>query len=168
MRIEYFKNEVALATEAADILIREIDGKPNLLMCTATGYSPLQVYQNLAEDFRSNTERYTKLRILKLDEWVGLTNENGSCEAYLQKELIVPLQIAENNYIAFDAKTKDPETECHRIQNILDKQGPIDCCVLGLGKNGHLGFNEPPASANQKCHVAKLAPSSQNHGMVAQ
>ncbi|MGW9686305.1 galactosamine-6-phosphate isomerase [Flagellimonas sp. 2504JD1-5] len=167
MRIQYFENKKTFTSKATGLMIQEIDRKPNLLMCTATGNSPLPVYRNLVKDFKLNPERYAKLRILKLDEWAGLANMFGSCEAYLQKELINPLKIAKTNYFAFDAETKDPEGECSRIKNQLNNEGPIGLCVLGLGKNGHLGFNEPPASADQKCHVARLTPSSQNHGMVA-
>ncbi|MGX1930111.1 galactosamine-6-phosphate isomerase [Flagellimonas sp. 2504JD4-2] len=167
MRIHHFKNKEHFIGAAADLLIQEIDGNPGLLMCTATGSSPLPVYRALVEDAKIYKERYNKLRIIKLDEWVGLENQNGSCEAYLQKELIAPLEIPDKNYIAFNARTTEPTDECLRIGHLLNQHGPIDLCVLGLGKNGHLGFNEPPASPAQKCHVARLSQLSQEHSMVA-
>ncbi|WP_190808759.1 galactosamine-6-phosphate isomerase [Flagellimonas sp. S3867] len=167
MRIHHFENKKPFATAAVELLIKEIDRKPDLLLCAATGNSPLPVYRKLVEDAISNSERYARLRIIKLDEWIGLKDKNGSCETYLQKELVKPLKIATKNCIAFDEETRNPEKECIRIQRKLIEEGPIDLCVLGLGKNGHLGFNEPPASSTQECHVAHLAAESQQHNMIA-
>lgn len=166
MKVQHFKNKEYFVTAATDLVIDEIDTNPGLLLCTATGSSPLPIYRNMAADALGNQHRYKRLRIIKLDEWMGLENYDGSCEAYLQKELIGPLQIQEENYISFDVATNNPENECIRIQQLLNRCGPIDLCILGLGKNGHLGFNEPPASSTQKCHVAKLSAQSQQHGMV--
>ncbi|WP_422861340.1 galactosamine-6-phosphate isomerase [Flagellimonas sp. W118] len=167
MRIQHFENEVDFINKAAGLLIQEIDRKPELLLCAATGNSPLLVYRRLVYDKKLHVNRYKNLNIIKLDEWVSLESNAGSCETYLRKELINPLRIKERNYIGFDEKTKNPIEECKRVQDLLDNNGPIDMCVLGLGKNGHLGFNEPPGDPTKKCHVAHLTAQSQEHDMVA-
>lgn len=168
MNIKYFENKEEMIGVAANLLITEIKRNPKLLLCAATGSSPLELYGNLAKNSMTNNNLYRQLRIVKLDEWLGLKDLRGSCEAYLQQELLKPLGISKENYIAFDAQTQDPKEECLRIQDQLKINGSIDICVLGLGKNGHLGFNEPGLVLEPNCHIAQLTTQSQHHHMVAE
>ncbi|WP_420601793.1 galactosamine-6-phosphate isomerase [Flagellimonas sp.] len=166
MNVLQFESKENFVSTAVDLVIEEIDKKPNLLLCAATGSSPLPIYRKLVDNSRLNPDRYKSLRLIKLDEWVGLKSKEGSCETYLRNELLDPLKIDDENYFAFNEETENPKEECTRIQNLLEAKGPIDLCILGLGKNGHLGFNEPPAVLTQKCHVARLTTQSQQHNMV--
>jgi galactosamine-6-phosphate isomerase len=89
----------------------------------------------------------------------------ATCETYLRKLLIHPLDLS-SRYVAFDSQAADPESECARIARWLKENGPIDLCVLGLGTNGHLGFNEPAEKLQAEPHVAKLSAESLGHSMV--
>jgi galactosamine-6-phosphate isomerase len=105
---------------------------------------------------------------MKLDEWHGLPmNDPGTCESYLRTRLLQPLKIGDDRYYTFNSDSGCPKAECKVMQSLLDGQGPIDFCVLGLGTNGHIAFNEPAAALTAHSHVATLARSSQFHPMVA-
>ena len=107
------------------------------------------------------------IKIIKLDEWIGLKNtDEGSCEEFIQKWIIKPLNIAKERYIAFDAETANPERECLRIRNEMMQNDPADIAILGIGVNGHLALNEPSDCLHPFAHVAVLAESSKNHPMA--
>jgi galactosamine-6-phosphate isomerase len=105
---------------------------------------------------------------VKLDEWLGLSpGDPVSCEHYLQSRLVGPLAIAAERYLSFDSETKDPVRECTRISAELERQGPVDVCILGLGRNGHVGLNEPAPTLQPRCHVAKLSAETLGHAMMS-
>jgi galactosamine-6-phosphate isomerase len=168
MNIRYFKDYEALSFAAAQMVHASIQARPNLLLCAATGHSPTGLYLQLQKYHAERSDDFRELRVLKLDEWGGLSAEHpATCEYYLQQHLIQPLGISDARYHGFDANTKDPEAECKRVQHELETIGPIDICVLGMGKNGHLGLNEPAEQLTNHCHVAELASTTLNHSMVA-
>ncbi len=166
MNISYFSNATAMSQKAAAIVLEDLGRNPELLLCAATGSSPKMLYQLLVEEGQKHAALFQKARVIPLDEWIGLATSKGSCHAYIQEHILAPLQISKDRYFGFNAKAVDLEKECVRIQKSLQNKGPIDLCILGLGKNGHLGFNEPAAELKARCHVAKLAPKSQEHAMI--
>jgi galactosamine-6-phosphate isomerase len=92
-------------------------------------------------------------------------NSPATCETYLRKILIDPLDLS-SRYVAFESQPADPAAECSRIARWLQNNGPIDLCILGLGINGHLGFNEPAAALHARAHVATLSHESLQHSMI--
>jgi len=166
MRIERFDCYQQMSERAADIILEELHHKKDLHLCAASGNSPTGTYNALVEEFIKTPSLFNKLELLKLDEWGGipLNNEN-SCEHYLKKHLILPLKISKERYEGFNSITENPALECQRILKII-KLKPIDVCVLGLGKNGHIGFNEPSTFLIPNCHVAKLSKESKKHDMM--
>lgn len=165
MRVEYFATELALAEKASTLIAEAIRHKPNLLLCAATGNTPTTTYRQLAA--QQHLFASDQLRVLKLDEWGGVPIDHpGTCETYLQQELIQALQIDPARYFSWQSKPADPALECTRIQRILEKEGPIDLCILGLGLNGHIAFNEPGEYLRPHCHVAELTRDSLGHSMA--
>ena len=111
---------------------------------------------------------FSRLRVIKLDEWGSLAADDpASCEYYVRKEVVEPLDVPEERYFTLAGDAADPQAECRRYAALLDTIGPIDICVLGLGVNGHLGLNEPGPWLHDRVHVATLAKDSQGHGMLA-
>lgn len=158
----------AMSARAGDWLVEAIRRKPDLLLCVATGASPLGTYRALARQAAEGAAAVDRLRILKLDEWGPLPPDDpGSCDAYIRREILEPLRIAPDRYFAMQGDAPDPEAECRRFANVLEGFGAIDVAVLGVGTNGHLGLNEPGSWLHDGIHVAALAPSSQGHGMLA-
>lgn len=166
MRIAEFEEIDQMGQEAFSIVMDEIEHNPQLLLCAATGSSPLPLYRNLAEEAKKSTAAFDQLRVVPLDEWVGLPSSDGSCHAFLQRHILRPLKITPERYFRFNATAEDLKEECLRIQALVKEQGPIDLCILGLGKNGHLGFNEPAQVLQPHCHIADLAVQSQQHSMI--
>jgi galactosamine-6-phosphate isomerase len=157
----------ALSREGASMIITELKKNKKSLLCAATGGSPTGVYEQLKKCFILQPELFSKLRVIKLDEWGGLSMNNpATCEYYLQKHLIGPLQITKDRYISFKSDPENPEDECRLIQQELRKNGPIDICILGLGMNGHLALNEPGSILEAEAHVANLSASSLMHPMI--
>jgi galactosamine-6-phosphate isomerase len=167
MKITYFDDYAGMSESAAALLVTELKIKKGSLVCCATGGSPSGFYQRLVKINSTDPGLFDGMRILKLDEWGGIPmTDPNSCHSYLQENVLIPLKISSDRYIAFDSEVENVEGECKRIQQIIDQTGPIDFCILGLGKNGHLGFNEPADFLQPDCHVAKLASTTVQHNMV--
>ncbi|MDH3699244.1 MAG: 6-phosphogluconolactonase [Flavobacteriaceae bacterium] len=149
-------------------VLSDLKKDTNQLLCPASGNSAIGVFKNMAQAYQEAPEYFNEARILMLDEWYGLAADHpNSCKAFLQEHLILPLCISEERYFYFKSDAPVAENECERMSAILKRQGPIDLCILGMGKNGHLGFNEPALTVSPHCHVAKLSDSSKNHAMIS-
>ena len=150
---------------AAAFIIHQLQHNPKSLICAATGNSPTGVYKKLVE--KKEEIVLKDLTFIKLDEWYGLgIDDPGSCDYYLDENLFKPLNISAEQHIAFDGKSDQPEKECSRMVQYLDENGPIDICILGLGKNGHIAFNEPADFLQPRAHLAKLSATSLQHTMI--
>jgi len=167
MDIKFVKDKETMAVTASSVIAEAIRQKPNLLLCAATGNSPTETYKKLILQ-KANFDS-SQLRIIKLDEWGGvLMNNPQTCEQYLQQYLIRPLDISPERYFAFQSKSEDPVNEIARMQTILTVNGTIDICILGLGLNGHIAFNEPAEQLEPNCHIATLSKQSMQHSMASE
>ena len=160
MKITYLDNYSALSEKAAQLIGHEVQKNPELLFCAATGGSPTGMYAEMAKQ----KSIYTQMRVIKMDEWgiIPLSHPD-SCESYLHKHLLGPLEISTNRYTTFDTAPELVEAECQRISKFIKENGPLDICILGLGKNGHIAFNEPAEVLNPDFHKAILAESTIAH-----
>lgn len=158
----------AMSEAASEVLVNCLVQKPDALFCIATGSSPTEAYRLFVEKVKSKNIDTGKMRIIKLDEWKGLSKDNpATCEYYVQEHILKPLGISEDRYISFDPMEENAEYECERITKLLHENGGIDCCVLGLGRNGHLGLIEPADKLNPFVHKAVLDKKTQTHPMLA-
>jgi galactosamine-6-phosphate isomerase len=168
MEISILESYEEISRKASEIIIRQLETNKRLLLCAATGNTPGRTYELLAGEYARGPGLFDELRVMKLDEWGGLPmNDPGTCESYLQTRLLSPLQISGQRYFAFCSDPADPDLECGRMQGELTKAGPVDCCILGLGMNGHIGFNEPADYLQSGCHIARLSEETLQHSMVA-
>ena len=168
--MEYFVFDTYedLRLRAAGIFMAQLEVNKGLLAGAATGSTPTGLYTRLAEIARETPSLFSALRVMKLDEWYGLPMDDpGTCETYLRTRLLEPLNIGDDRYFSFNSNAGDPEAECRAVRTMLELNGPIDLCILGLGMNGHIAFNEPSASLTAHPHLATLARSSQIHPMIA-
>ncbi len=167
MKITYFTNYTELSDYASGLIIENVSKKPDLLFCAASGGSPLGTYRGLAEYHKNNPGAFENFRVVKLDEWGGIPMDNDqSCETYLQRNLLQPLEIPASSYISFESDAADKQAECERIGSCLQSSGPIDICLLGLGLNGHIAFNEPADYMIADCHITDLSEDSMKHPMA--
>lgn len=156
-----------MSRSSANLITAEIRRVPDALVCLATGSSPTRAYELLAAQGRAEPATFDRVRWLKLDEWGGLPMDHPvTCERYLREKLMVPLRVPAARFFGWQSQPADVNAESRRIADWLDEQGPIDLCVLGLGKNGHLGFNEPAAALQVGPHAAALSETSLTHSML--
>lgn len=157
----------AMSRQAADLIVSLLREDPSLLLCAATGSTPTRTYELLLERYRAEPGLFDRMRVLKLDEWYELEMEHpGTCEAYLQRHLLGPLGIGAERYAGFDSRAPDSDAECARIRTWLADQGGIGLCILGIGRNGHLGLNEPGESLPPHAHLAELREETRRHPML--
>lgn len=167
IRVERAANHEEASRYAADWVARALAAHREPLLCVASGGTPTRAYELIAEWGRAERAAVATLRVLKLDEWLGLDEgAPGSCEEHLRSVLVEPLGLGDR-YAGFASNPGDPAVECRRIAAWLEAKGPIDVCVLGLGVNGHLGFNEPGPALRPHAHVAELSEASLGHAMTA-
>lgn len=161
-----FQDHEAMSQAAAAWLGRQLQKKPDSTFCLATGATPMRSYEILAAQHAGSPTFFSRLHVLKLDEWGGIPmNSPASCETALRKSFIDPLRL-QNRFTGFNSQPDNPAEECRRVQQWLESSTGIDVCVLGLGLNGHLGFNEPSSFLQPHCHVARLSPESLQHSML--
>ncbi len=156
-----------MSQKSAHFIAEYIRNKPTAVLCCATGGTPTGMYEALAKIVEDQHIDCSQLTIIKFDEWGGLENTNPStCEYYLQKYVIQPLHIPSHHFISFANATDNPEKECERI-NMLLSNLTIDIFILGLGLNGHLGFNEPGSDPTLHAHVVQLTAETLSHPMLS-
>ncbi|HEY5583411.1 MAG TPA: galactosamine-6-phosphate isomerase [Ruminiclostridium sp.] len=156
-----------LSRISAEVMVECLRKKPDSLFCLATGSSPARAYEIFVKIVNEEQIDVSKLRILKLDEWWGINeNDPSTCEYFIQTRIIKPLNIPTQNYIGFNSDALDANVECNRIAQIVQQQGAIDLCILGIGKNGHLGLNEPGVCLIPFPHVVELSERTKTHDML--
>jgi galactosamine-6-phosphate isomerase len=156
-----------MSQKAASHLARALRRKPGLLLGLATGATPTRTYERLAQMRTRRPALFRGVRIVKLDEWLGLPMDHpATCETYLREHVLGPWAVPRSRYRGFRSRPRDARAECARLARWLARQGPFDLCVLGLGRNGHLLMNEPADALPAGPHVARLAASTRAHSMV--
>ena len=157
MQIVSFKNYEQLSAYAADFIADSIKNKPNLVLCMASGSTPALTCDLLVQKLKEGQVDYSKFTFLGLDEWVGLPPTNtGSCHYFFHKKIFEPLQLSPSQYFLFNALAEDLKDECSKMDKMISDKGGIDIMIVGIGMNGHIGFNEPGTSFTLLSHVAEL------------
>ncbi len=164
--LSVFDDLEELSQQAALRVADHVRQVPDSLLCLASGATPSRTYSLLVEREAREPGLFGRARAIKLDEWGGLARSDpASCEEHLVRSLVHPLGMRER-YVAFDGSADCFEAECDRVARWLGANGPIEFAILGLGVNGHIGFNEPAARLMPHAHVARLSPESLGHAMV--
>jgi galactosamine-6-phosphate isomerase len=163
----FHPDEESMSVAVAARMASEVRLKGNSLICLATGASPKRTYELVAAHARAEPDLYAQARWVKLDEWGGLAMDDpASCENFLRRVLLAPLAVPPERYFGWESQPADAAAECRRVAAWLTLHGPIDIEVLGLGENGHLGFNEPASQLQPGPHVAQLSSASLAHSML--
>ena len=142
-----------IAETMADLLRR----KPDALLGVATGSTPLPVYEALAAKVRAREVDASRARICQLDEYVGLPS--GHPESYrsvVLREVVEPLGLAEASFMGPDGTAEDVESACLAYDRALAEAGGVDLQLLGIGTDGHIGFNEPCSSLASRTRIKTL------------
>lgn len=161
MKIIEVKNYQQMSNKAASYIIEKVINYPNIKLGLATGGTPVGTYQKLIEDHQKNGTSYQKVTTFNLDEYIGLTKENKNSYHYFMNEhLFNHIDINKKRTFIPRGDVEDLQKECLYYEELIAKHGGIDLQVLGIGSNGHIGFNEPGTSFESKTHIVKLTPST--------
>ncbi|MBC7949998.1 MAG: glucosamine-6-phosphate deaminase [Chitinophagaceae bacterium] len=135
------------------------------LICPASGDSTAGMYKALVDLSARGKADLSRWTYVGLDEWMGMNgNDEGSCRYHLDRQLFQPLEVPKQKIRFFDGRAADPEKECQEVEDFIASHGGIDVVILGLGMNGHIGMNEPGASASLRSHLSQLDPMTQAVG----
>ena len=161
MRIYIATDYEDMSRKAANILSAQIILKPDSVLGLATGSTPIGIYRQLIDWYQKGDLDFKEVRTVNLDEYKGISPENQQSYHYFMKEnLFRHVNIDQNNTCLPDGLAKDSEEECSRFNEVIEQLGGIDIQLLGLGHNGHIGFNEPGDSFEKGTHLVALAQST--------
>jgi glucosamine-6-phosphate isomerase len=163
--VQIFDDHATLSEQAAELIFQLIKNKPDAVICLASGDSPKQTYQLLTKKLQEAAVSLEALTIIGLDEWVGITADNtGSCAWFLHTYFIEPLGLKAEQFRIFDGLTKEQDAECQAMDDFISSHGGLDLMVVGIGLNGHIGFNEPEVNPDLYSHVIELDPITKSVG----
>lgn len=166
MIIERFEDDDALSAALATYVLERIVARPALVLGLPTGRTPLGLYREMRERSGGRLPRqsrakagidWSNVRTFNLDEFAGLDPASDhSYRAYMQKELFDHVSIDPANIGFLNGAAPDLKAECRRYEDAIEAAGGIDLQILGIGANGHIGFNEPADGLCANTHIADL------------
>ncbi|MCG7339105.1 glucosamine-6-phosphate deaminase [Staphylococcus sp. ACRSN] len=162
MKMINLKNAAMASQYVATELFKVIDSKSDAVLGLATGNTMLDVYRNLNTLIEANKLNLNRIRTFNLDEYIGLSKTHPqSYHIYMQEQLFKYNHTWNPNYIYIpNGLSSDVEKECNDYEHALNTLGPIDIQILGIGENGHIGFNEPGASFDSTTRIVELSEST--------
>ena len=156
MKVIITENYEEMSKKASEIIIGIVKNNPNAILGLATGSSPIGTYQNMIKDHTENGTSYKNVRTVNLDEYVGLTADHDQSYAYfMRSNLFDYIDIDLQNTNLPCGSAPDKQKECDRYNALLETMQQ-DVQVLGLGSNGHIGFNEPGTPLSSVTHLVDL------------
>lgn len=163
MNIIQVKNYSEMSAKAADMLISKLHEKPNMNLGLATGGTPKGLYDRLIQDHKEHGTSYKHVTSFNLDEYVGMKPQDpNSYHYYMADALFNHIDINLSSTHVPNGLADTPEEECRRYDEMIQNHGGIDLQILGIGQNGHIGFNEPGTSFNSPTHIVTLEESTRN------
>ena len=161
MRIICAKDYKEMSEMAADIIGAQVLLKPDAVLGLATGSTPIGTYEELVRRYEAGRLDFGKIKTVNLDEYRGLTRDNDQSYYYfMHSHLFDHININKNNTKVPDGMEPDALKAGQDYENIIKNYGGIDLQLLGLGNNGHIGFNEPGDEFIDKTHVVDLTEST--------
>lgn len=157
MKVIVCENYDEMSLKAAEIVKEQIEKKPDSVLGFATGSTPIGTYRCLA-DMHQNGLDFSKVISFNLDEYYPIKNSDPqSYHYFMEKNLFQYVNIDKANTHIPNGETDDPDAECEAYEKQIEECGHIDLQILGIGRNGHIGFNEPDTRLNTKTHVTPLS-----------
>lgn len=147
-----------LSQKASEYVIRQVHNNSRLTLGLATGSTPEGLYKKLVEDHRNGGTSYRNVTTFNLDEYVELSEDDpNSYHFFMNQHLLNHIDIEKSNtHIPEGDQTTSLEEECANYEKLIEQSGGIDLQILGIGVNGHIGFNEPGTSFDSVTHIVEL------------
>lgn len=161
MKARVFPDYEAISAAAADVVAERLEEEPSSVLMLPTGITPLGMYRRLVERHRSGGLSFASATFFNLDEYLGLAPDHeASYHVYMKEHFYGLIDADPARVFVPDGAAPDPEAECERYEAAIREAGGIDVCVLGIGRNGHIGFNEPGAPFDSRTRVVRLSEST--------
>ena len=161
MRIYLEADYAAMSRRAANLIAAEVIRRPNCVLGLTTGSTPIGTYENLIARNRAGDLSFREVRTVNLDEYKGLApTHDQSYRYFMQTNLFDHVDILPENTNVPDGLAADADAECARYDALVASLGYADLQLLGLGRNGHIGFNEPDDHFTKETHVVDLTDST--------
>ncbi|MFW6023097.1 MAG: glucosamine-6-phosphate deaminase [Halanaerobiaceae bacterium] len=158
MRIIIEKDYGAVSKKAALLVASQVTIKPDSVLGLATGSTPLGMYKELIAMYQQEEIDFSEVTTFNLDEYYRLPHDNPhSYHYYMNNEFFSHVDIKESNIFIPDGTVDDINKECNNYERKIMRSGGIDLQVLGIGSNGHIGFNEPRDTLNVSTGLVSLS-----------
>ncbi len=161
MELIVTEDYAALSQAGADRIAALIAANPTATLLLATGDTPMGIYRELAARYAAGGLDMSRLRVFQLDEYLGVPpGDPRSLYDWMVRSFVEPLGIPAENVVRLPWNAQDADAACRAYEQAVAAAGGFDLSILGLGPNGHLGFNEPPVDPQAPTRVVDLTPAS--------
>ena len=163
MKWQSFESHDALSKHAADLLLQAIRNNPREVLGLPTGRTPIGMYARIVEECAREYHCFREVTTFNLDEYVGIPRDHpGSYYTYMRKHLFDHVDVDPSRVHIPDGNARDLAGECARYESQINAAGGLGLTFLGLGRNGHIGFNEPGTPFDSRTRVVELTESTRN------
>jgi glucosamine-6-phosphate deaminase len=160
-RVSIYSSDRAAARALARRIIAALKGNPCLVLGLPTGKTPVGFYHELAAIAAAGHVDFSQASTFNLDEFLGIPPTHpGSYRQYMEHHLFSRVNLKPENIHFLDGSAPDPGAECRRYERAIEEAGGIDIQILGIGTNGHIGFNEPASELQARSHRVILKPET--------
>ncbi|NEU30865.1 glucosamine-6-phosphate deaminase [bacterium LRH843] len=161
MKIYIENNYEQMSLRAADIVLEQLKKNPASTLGLATGDTVLGLYNKLILEYEANRISFKDVKSVNLDEYIGLSPEDSnSYNYYMSENFFRHINIDVNHTFVPNGMAANQQVECEKYEKNIETLGGIDLQVLGIGVNGHIGFNEPGTPVDSMTHVVELGEST--------
>ena len=161
MRVILCDTYEEISKHAAKLVASQIYLKPNCVLGLATGSTPIGLYEELVRLYRAGEISFQEVITFNLDEYYPISPENSqSYHHFMNRHLFSKVDIRPENVHILNGETDNPDEECRKFDEEIENCGGIDLQILGIGRNGHIGFNEPDDALNTSTHITDLTQST--------
>ncbi|NJP40010.1 glucosamine-6-phosphate deaminase [Oscillospiraceae bacterium HV4-5-C5C] len=163
MIIQIFENADQVAKAGANLVAAQLLEDPQSVLGLPTGSTPIGVYDQLIRLYEDGVISFAETTTFNLDEYLGLSKDNDqSYYHFMLEHLFSQVNVQAENINIPDGTVDDPVAECERYEQAIAEAGGMDLQLLGLGRNGHIGFNEPDSFFQKATHVVELTENTIN------
>lgn len=161
MEVRIYNNADEIALACADIFTELLTSKPDCVLGLATGASPVKTYNELIKRYNDGTISFAKVKTFNLDEYCDLPRDDkNSYYTFMHENLFNSVDVLEDNVHILDGNATDADAEAKAFDDMIAAAGGIDIQLLGIGTNGHIGFNEPSDTFSDGTFKVKLTDST--------
>src|SRR5258708_1524315 len=161
VKVTVFKDERTLARTLATQIAASLKDTPELVLGLPTGRTPIRLYHELGTLHAREQADFSQATTFNLDEFLGIASDHpGSYRAFMQAHLFSRVNLRPERIHVLNGAAPDPEGECARYEQAISDAGVIDLQILGIGTNGHIGFNEPARELAARTHRVRLKEST--------